>query len=85
MHWLPEVYFLPRRGVLVPNSNVSHTGYAERDLMDYNTKALKQTRQSLSFERKNGISGQVNYGSGTTVYTGTGRYGLRDFNLTQGK
>ncbi|MFT6205242.1 MAG: outer membrane receptor protein involved in Fe transport, partial [Spirosomataceae bacterium] len=71
---------------LVPNSNVSRTGYAERDLMDYNTKSFKaNVALHYRLNEKIELIGQVNYGSGTTVYTGTGRYGLRDFNLTQGK
>ncbi|MDP5139044.1 MAG: carboxypeptidase-like regulatory domain-containing protein, partial [Spirosomaceae bacterium] len=71
---------------LVPNVPVSRTGYNERDLMDYNTKSFKANAAlHYRLNEKMELIGQFNYGSGTTVYTGTGRYGLRDFVLTQGK
>lgn len=71
---------------LVPNVPVSRTGYNERDLMDYNTNSLK-ANAALHYRvnEKMELIGQVNYGTGTTVYTGTGRYGLRNFAITQGK
>jgi outer membrane receptor protein involved in Fe transport len=71
---------------LVPDANVSRTGYNEQDLMDYNTKSFKANAAiHYRLNEKMELIGQLNYGSGTTVYTGTGRYGLRDFALTQGK
>ncbi len=71
---------------LVPNTVVSRTGYIERDLIDYNTKSLKASG-ALHYRINDKIEAiaQVNYGYGTTAYTGTGRYSLRDFNLTQAK
>lgn len=71
---------------LLPSTNVSRTGYMERDLVDYNTKSLK-ANVALHYRINDKIEavGQLNYGYGTTVYTGTGRYSLRNFNLTQGK
>jgi outer membrane receptor protein involved in Fe transport len=65
---------------------VSRTGLYEKDLVDYNTKSFK-TNVALHYRinEKIELIGQVNYGFGTTVYTGTGRYALRNFNLTQGK
>ena len=73
-------------GNLVPNSNVSRTGYIERDLVDYDTKSLK-INGALHYRITDKIEaiGQVNYGFGTTVYTANGRYSLRDFSLTQAK
>jgi outer membrane receptor protein involved in Fe transport len=73
-------------GLLPLGSIVSRTGFAERDLMDYNTKSFK-TNVALHYRLSEKIEaiGQLNYGYGTTVYTGTGRYGLRNFNLLQGK
>jgi outer membrane receptor protein involved in Fe transport len=65
---------------------VTRTGYEERDLVDYNTKSLKfngALHYRLS-EKVEAIA-QVNYGTGTTAYTGNGRYSLRNFNLTQAK
>lgn len=65
---------------------VTRTGLLEKDLVDYNTKSFK-TNVALHYRinEKVELIGQVNYGFGTTVYTGTGRYALRNFNLTQGK
>ena len=71
---------------LIPNRSVSRTGFIERDLVDYNTKSFKfngALHYRLS-EKVEAIA-QVNYGYGTTVYTGNGRYSLRNFNLTQAK
>ena len=70
----------------IPNSSVSRTGYAERDLVDYDTKSLK-INGAVHYRITDKIEaiGQVNYGFGTTVYTANGRYSLRDFSLTQGK
>ncbi len=72
---------------LVPTGvNVSRTGFKERDLVDYNTRSFK-TNVALHYRlnEKMELIGQVNYGYGTTVYTGTGRYSLSKFNLTQAK
>ncbi len=71
---------------LIPNTPVSRTGYSERDLMDYNTKSFKANAAlHYRLNEKMELIGQFNYGTGTTVYTGTGRYGLRDFAMTQAK
>lgn len=71
---------------LVPNTNVSRTGFLERDLVDYKTKSFK-TNLALHYRLNDKVEaiGQFNYGYGTTVYTGTGRYSLRNFNLAQYK
>lgn len=71
---------------LVPNQVVSRTGYMERDMVDYNTKSFKGN-VALHYRINDRIEaiGQVNYGQGTTVYTGAGRYSLRNFSLTQAK
>lgn len=71
---------------LLPSVNVSRTGYLERDLVDYNTKSFK-ANMAMHYRLNDKIEAiaQVNYGYGTTVYTGTGRYSLRNFNLTQAK
>ena len=65
---------------------VTRTGLLEKDLVDYNTKSFK-TNIALHYRINEKVEavGQVNYGFGTTVYTGTGRYALRNFNLTQAK
>ncbi len=71
---------------LIPDVNISRTGFLERDLVDYNTKSFKfNGAVHYRLTDKVELVGQLNYGLGTTVYTGTGRYSLRDFSLTQGK
>eukprot|EP00388_Colpodella_angusta_P001594 GDKJ01004996.1.p1 GENE.GDKJ01004996.1~~GDKJ01004996.1.p1 ORF type:complete len:1026 (+),score=80.98 GDKJ01004996.1:2696-5773(+) len=70
----------------LPNVNVSRTGYREVDLVDHNTKSLKfNAALHYRLTEKVEAIAQVNYGEGTTLYTGTGRYSLRDFNITQAK
>lgn len=78
---------IPQAAVaLVPNTFVSRTGYQEKDIVDYNTKSFKANAAvHYRINEKIEAIAQVNYGYGTTVYTGTGRYSLRDFNLTQAK
>lgn len=78
---------LPQAGLpFVPSTFVSRTGFRERDIVDYDTKSFK-ANAALHYRLNEKIEAiaQVNYGYGTTVYTGTGRYSLRDFNLTQAK
>ncbi|CAG5071875.1 Vitamin B12 transporter BtuB [Dyadobacter sp. CECT 9623] len=71
---------------LVPNTFVSRTGYLEKDLVDYKTKSFKANAAvHYRINEKMEAVAQVNYGYGTTVYTATGRYALRDFNLMQAK
>lgn len=71
---------------LIPNVNVSRTGWRERDLVDYNTKSLKlNAAMHYRLTEKIEAVGQINYGFGTTVYTAQGRYSLRNFALTQAK
>ncbi|MBC7616452.1 MAG: TonB-dependent receptor [Pedobacter sp.] len=71
---------------LIPNQFVSRTGYAENDLVDYDTKSLK-TSSSLHYKFNSTIQAiaQVNWGTGTSVYTGTDRYSLRNFSIGQYK
>jgi len=68
------------------NQQVSRTGYNEEDLVDYNTKSLK-TSGALYYNFTNTIqlSAQANWGTGTSVYTGSDRYSLRNFNIGQYK
>lgn len=71
---------------LLANRSVSRTGYKELDLVDYNTKSLKfNAAVHYRITEKAELIGQLNYGTGTTVYTGASRYSLRDFSITQAK
>ncbi|MEA5457823.1 TonB-dependent receptor [Arcicella sp. LKC2W] len=70
----------------LPKVNVSRTGYLEKDLVDYNTKSLKfNAALHYRLSEKVEAIAQLNYGEGTTVYTGTGKYSLRNFAITQAK
>ncbi|MBB2144146.1 TonB-dependent receptor plug domain-containing protein [Pedobacter sp. LMG 31464] len=71
---------------LLSNQFVSRTGYNETDLVDYDTKSLK-TSTSLHYKFNNTVEAiaQANWGTGTSVYTGTDRYSLRNFKIGQYK
>lgn len=71
---------------LIPQSQVSRTGYAERDLADYNTKSIK-FNAALHWRLNDRVEAifQGNYGTGTTVYTGADRYSIANFNMGQYK
>lgn len=72
--------------VLLPNQQVSRTGYAEKDLADYGTKSLK-FNASLHYRFNDKVEGilQANWGTGTSIYTGNDRYSLKDFVIGQYK
>ena len=72
---------------LLPDEDVSRTGYAERNLVDYNAESVKFDA-SLHY-RPFADDFEVIYlgkiGVGTTIYQGTNRYSLKDFFLQQHK
>lgn len=71
---------------IIPQTLVSRTGYAERDLADYGTKSLK-LNAALHWRLNDRVEAifQGNYGFGTTVYTGADRYSIANFNIGQYK
>ena len=71
---------------LIPDQAVSRTGYEERNLVDYDAKSFKSST-SFHYKLTNSIEAiaQANWGSGTSVYTGTDRYSLRNFSIGQYK
>jgi outer membrane receptor protein involved in Fe transport len=71
---------------IIPNTFVSRTGYAERDIADYGTKSLK-LNAALHWRINDRVEAilQGNYGFGTTVYTGADRYSIANFTLGQYK
>ncbi len=79
-------FFLGMQAGIIPNSNVSRTGYLERDLVDYNTLNVK-LNGSLHYKITNDIevSWHSYFGTGTTVYTGADRYSLRNLKMSQHK
>ncbi len=74
------------RAGIIPDQSVSRTGYNEANLVDYNAKSLK-TSTSLHYKLSNTVQAvlQANWGSGTTVYTGSDRYSIRNFSIGQYK
>jgi outer membrane receptor protein involved in Fe transport len=64
--------------------NVSRTGYAEQDVVNPTAKNLKVTGSvHYKVNDKTEASLSAYTGSGNTVYTGSDRYSLRDFQLSQ--
>ncbi len=68
------------------NTNISRTGYLEKDLVDYNTLNVK-LNAGIHWKITDKIEASWNtyFGTGTTVYTGANRYSLRNFILAQHK
>jgi outer membrane receptor protein involved in Fe transport len=71
---------------LVPNQEVTRTGYLESELANYNTESLKLSG-ALHYRITEDVEAilQGNFGSGTTMYTGIDRYSLTGFTLSQYK
>lgn len=73
-------------GLVPVNSIISRTGFRELDLINNDVRSFK-FNGALHWrvtEKVEAIA-QLNYGNGTTLYTGTGKYSLRNFDLTQAK
>ncbi|TVP49671.1 MAG: TonB-dependent receptor [Mongoliibacter sp.] len=70
----------------LPDQIVSRTGYDERELVDYNARNLK-LNGALHYRVTDNseLSYTVNYGAGTSVYTGAQRYSLANFSIIQHK
>mgnify|MGYP006144555861 CR=1 FL=1 len=70
----------------LPDQVVSRTGYDERHLVDYNASNLK-LNGALHYRitDRSELSYTVNYGAGTSVYTGAQRYSLANFSIIQHK
>lgn len=70
----------------LPDQVVSRTGYDERNLVDYNASNLK-LNGALHYRitDRSELSYTMNYGAGTSVYTGAQRYSLANFSIIQHK
>jgi len=79
-------FYFGLRNNLMPNTAVTRTGYQEKDLVDYDTKSIK-TSGAIHYKITPTIEAiaQGNWGTGTSVYTGSDRYSLRNFNIGQYK
>ncbi len=67
-------------------ASVSRTGYAEQDLVDYNTINVKISG-GVHYKITDKLEASINsyFGSGTTVYTGADRYSLKNLKMAQHK
>jgi outer membrane receptor protein involved in Fe transport len=71
---------------IIPNQNVSRTGYPEYQIIDNTTisfKVLGGVYYKLTPNTQISLTG--NWGTGNTVYTGADRYSLKDFRMGQYK
>ena len=72
---------------IVPNVNVSRTGYLESDLTDYEAESIKADWGL--YYRPWGDDFEIQYvgkyGTGNTIYQGTNRYYIDNFNMQQHK
>ena len=77
----------PGSEALLPNEEVSRTGYAENALTDYNAESMKfdVALHYRPFADDFEISYLGKAGMGTTIYQGANRYSLNDFFLQQHK
>ncbi|MCH7410494.1 TonB-dependent receptor [Belliella sp. DSM 111904] len=70
----------------LPDQIVSRTGYDERYLVDYNARNLKLNGAlHYRINDRSELSYTMNYGAGTSVYTGAQRYSLAAFSIIQHK
>ncbi len=71
---------------IIPNLNISRTGYQESELVNYNATNLK-LNGALHYRLNENVEAivQANWGTGTTVYTGADRYYIKGFQLGQYK
>lgn len=73
---------------LIPDVDVSRTGYNEQDLTDYTARSIK-TDWGLYYRPIEGNSLELSYvgkvGTGNTIYQGTNRYNIRNFFQQQHK
>jgi len=79
-------FYFGLRNNVIPNTAVTRTGYQEKDLVDYDTKSIK-TSGAIHYKISSSVEAiaQGNWGTGTSVYTGSDRYSLRNFNIGQYK
>lgn len=71
---------------IIPNLNISRTGYQESELVNYDATNLK-LNGALHYRLNDNVEAilQANWGTGTTVYTGADRYYIKGFKLGQYK
>ena len=77
----------PALANLIPDVNVSRTGYAEQDLTNYDAKSIKADWGFFYRPWENDFEIQYvgKIGSGSTIYQGSNRYSINNFFLQQHK
>ncbi len=69
---------------IVPSQTVARTPYTEESLIDYGAENLKlNTGLYYRINDDLELSYLLNYGFGTSIYTGAQRYSLQNFSITQ--
>lgn len=79
-------YAISDMGDFLPNHVIAAPSYEEKYIVDYNARNAK-VNAGLYYRINDQmeISGLVNYGYGTSVYTGAQRYSLQNFSILQGR
>ncbi len=79
-------FYNGKQAGIIPNQNVSRTGYKETDVIDHETKVLRLSGGLYyKFTPHLMLSLTGNYGTGNTVYTGSDRYSLKGLKMGQYK
>jgi len=79
-------FYMGAKKGIYGNQNVSRTGYAEKDLASYQSYNFKLSG-GLYYKLGKGVDASLtaNWGLGTSVYTGSDRYSLKNFAIGQYK
>ncbi len=65
---------------------IYRTGYAEKDLVDYNTRNIKLSAAAhYKLDKETEFIVSSNFGTGTTIYQGDNRYSLKDILFFQNR
>ena len=79
-------FYNGKQAGIIPNQNVSRTGYKETDVIDHKTEVLRLSGGFYyKFTPRLMLSLTGNYGTGNTVYTGSDRYSLKGLKMGQYK
>jgi outer membrane receptor protein involved in Fe transport len=82
--YLPVLYSLAKG--TTPSQDVSRTGYNEVNLVDYDTQSLKASGAAhYKITPTIEAIAHASWGTGTSVYTGSDRYSLKNFSIGQYK
>jgi len=81
-----QPFYLGKQAGIIPDQNVSRTGYAEKDIIDPETRNIK-LYGSLHYKITDKLEAQLmaNWATGNTVYTDDNRYALKGIKIGQYK